>query len=123
MELTDCPFFARTGIVPQNDLASARYDKHPVTPGHLLLVPFRRVASFFEATPEERSALSSLLDEAKHLLDRLPRPDGYNIGVNDGECAGQTIWHLHVHLIPRYRGDVPNPRGGVRGVIPAKQSY
>ena len=118
-----CPFCSRDGIVLQGDFAYARYDKYPVAAGHLLLIPFRHVESFFDTTNEERHALLSLLDEAKSLLDRLHRPDGYNIGVNVGGCAGQTIWHVHVHLIPRYSGDVAEPRGGVRGVIPAKQSY
>jgi diadenosine tetraphosphate (Ap4A) HIT family hydrolase len=118
-----CPFCARSDIVLKNDLAYARYDKYPGTPGHLLLIPFRHVASFFEVTAEERCALLSLLDDAKVLLDRMRRPDGYNIGVNVGDCAGQTIGHVHVHFIPRYKGDVAEPRGGVRGVIPAKQSY
>jgi diadenosine tetraphosphate (Ap4A) HIT family hydrolase len=123
MTHADCPFCVRAGIVLQNDLAYARYDKYPVTPGHLLLIPFRHMASFFEAMHEERLALLSLLDEAKYLLEGLHRPDGYNIGVNVGDCAGQTVGHLHIHFIPRYKGDTPDPRGGVRGVIPAKQSY
>ena len=110
-------------MVLQNDLAYARFDKHPVTAGHLLLIPFRHMAGFFEATQQERLALLSLVDEAKNLLDRLHRPDGYNIGVNVGECAGQTVGHLHIHFIPRYKDDMPDPRGGVRGVIPHKQSY
>lgn len=122
-QLTNCPFCAHTGIVLKNHFAYARYDKYPVNPGHLLLIPFRHIASFFEATQEERLALLSLLDEAKVMLDHLHRPDGYNIGVNVGDCAGQTVGHLHIHFMPRYKGDMPNPRGGVRGVIPAKQSY
>jgi diadenosine tetraphosphate (Ap4A) HIT family hydrolase len=122
-QLADCPFCARAESVLQNNLAYARYDKYPVTQGHLLLIPFRHMASFFEATQEERLALLSLLDEAKQLLDRLHRPDGYNIGVNVGDCAGQTVWHMHIHFIPRHSGDVSDPRGGVRGVIPARQSY
>ena len=83
----------------------------------------RHVASYFEATWEEKLALLSLIEQARPLIEARQHQDGYNIGVNIGACAGQTIWHLHVHLIPRYRGDVENPRGGVRGVIPQKQSY
>jgi len=119
----DCPFCAQTDKVLKNDLAYACYDKNPVTEGHLLLIPFRHMAGFFDATRDERLALLSLLDEAKCLIDRLHRPDGYNIGVNVGTCAGQTIGHLHIHFIPRYQGDMANPRGGVRGVIPARQDY
>ena len=123
MVTADCPFCVRTDTVLRNDLAYACYDKYPVTAGHLLLIPFRHVAGFFDTTPEERLALLSLLDKAKRLLDRLHRPDGYNIGMNIGACAGQTIGHMHIHCIPRYEGDMVDPRGGVRGVIPGKQAY
>ena len=92
-------------------------------PGHLLILPRRHVAGFFDASANERAALIELLDAGKALLDERYRPDGYNIGVNVGAAAGQTVLHLHVHLIPRYRGDVAEPRGGVRGVIPARQNY
>ena len=122
-QAANCPFCARSDTVLRNDLAYACYDKYPVTAGHMLLIPFRHIAGFFEATQEERLALLSLLDDAKCLIDRLHRPDGYNIGVNVGECAGQTIGHLHIHCIPRYKGDMDDPRGGVRGVIPGKQAY
>lgn len=83
----------------------------------------RHVADFFETTDDERQALLTLLQQAKDLLQREHEPDGFNVGVNVGEAAGQTIPHVHIHLIPRYRGDTPHPRGGVRGVIPDKQSY
>jgi len=119
-----CPFCAADGdVVLRNSHAYARYDKYPVTPGHLLLIPFRHVASYFDTTDEERAALLQLLHEAKALLDDSHAPTGYNIGINVGEVAGQTIPHVHMHLIPRYQGDVAYPRGGVRGVIPARQSY
>ena len=101
----------------------ARFDKYPVAPGHLLLITRRHVAEFFATSQQERLALLALLDEAKTYLDQRYAPNGYNLGVNVGEVAGQTVMHVHMHLIPRYRGDTPNPRGGVRGVIPAKQSY
>jgi diadenosine tetraphosphate (Ap4A) HIT family hydrolase len=81
----------------------------------------RHVATWFEATADERAALLALVDEGKRMLDELHAPDGYNIGINVGVAAGQTIMHLHLHLIPRYRGDVADPRGGVRGVIPQRQ--
>lgn len=121
--MTNCPFCSFRDAVLGNDGVYARYDKHPVTPGHLLLVTRRHVASFFEASAAERSALFDLLVAGKALLDERFQPDGYNIGVNVGATAGQTIMHLHVHLIPRYRGDVADPRGGVRGVIPVRQHY
>lgn len=119
----NCPFCRLDNAVLKNELAYALFDTHPVNPGHLLLLPKRHVASYFEATAEEKSALFALLEVAKRLLDEQYAPDGYNIGVNVGEAAGQTVMRLHLHLIPRYKGDVTEPRGGVRGVIPDKQSY
>jgi diadenosine tetraphosphate (Ap4A) HIT family hydrolase len=123
---SSCPFCVGDGdgdLFLHNSLAYARCDAHPVTPGHLLIIPFRHVANYFDTTHEERVALLQLLDEAKALLDESLAPAGYNIGVNVGDVAGQTISHVHMHLIPRYHGDTENPRGGVRGVIPSKQSY
>ncbi|PKN60292.1 MAG: HIT family protein [Deltaproteobacteria bacterium HGW-Deltaproteobacteria-11] len=120
-----CPFCEpgdRT-VVLRNDLAMAFFDKYPVAPGHLLIVPLRHFPSWFDATSEEKTAMDQLLDEGRRLLEREFHPDGFNIGVNVGAAAGQTIFHLHVHLIPRKSGDTTNPRGGVRGVIPGKQEY
>lgn len=107
----------------ENALATASLDNHPVSPGHTLVVPKRHVKDWWGTTLEERLAILALLDEAKKHIDEEHSPDGYNIGMNLGEAAGQSIFHLHVHLIPRYKGDVPNPRGGVRGIIPGKQNY
>jgi diadenosine tetraphosphate (Ap4A) HIT family hydrolase len=121
--IADCPFCAAEGAVLGNELAYARYDRNPVTPGHLLIIPRRHVADFFDVTGAERAALWDLAAQAHALLRRERNPDGFNIGINVGAAAGQTVFHVHMHLIPRYRGDVGNPRGGVRGVIPAKQSY
>ncbi len=118
-----CPFCSATEILRRNELAYARFDKYPANPGHVLVIPFRHVADFFDTTPAERAAMFSLLDEMRTQLDAEFHPAGYNIGVNVGEAAGQTIMHVHLHLIPRYPGDVEQPRGGVRGVIPARQSY
>ena len=98
-------------------------DGYPVSPGHTLIVPKRHIGSFFEATAAERESLLRLLDEAKVALDAEFHPDGYNIGINDGTAAGQTVPHLHIHLIPRYTGDIPDPRGGVRWVLPDKAQY
>lgn len=120
------PFLERplSDWVASNSLAFAMRDAFPVSPGHTLVVPRRLVATWFEATREERAALLELVDEVRRQLEAgTPKPDGYNIGINVGEAAGQTVMHLHVHVIPRYRGDVENPRGGVRHVIPGKGNY
>ncbi len=110
-------------VVLENRYAYVRYDKHPVSPGHLLIIPNRHFRSMFEATEPELSALWDLIRRARSFLDEEFAPDGYNIGINDGAAAGQTVMHLHIHLIPRYTGDMNDPRGGVRGVIPGKQQY
>jgi diadenosine tetraphosphate (Ap4A) HIT family hydrolase len=122
-EFSSCPFCYPDGILIENDLAYAKSDKYPVNPGHLLIIPKRHVADFFLTAGAEKIALFSLLDKAKHYLDGKHAPAGYNVGINVGEAAGQTIPHVHLHLIPRYLGDMENPRGGVRGVIPAQQNY
>ncbi|MBU9723818.1 MULTISPECIES: HIT family protein [Bacillaceae] len=122
--MTNCIFCTKNlEIVLQNNLAFAIYDKYAVNKGHLLIIPKRHVSDFFETTFEEREAINSLLEDGNRLLDEKFQPDGYNIGINVGETAGQTIFHVHVHLIPRYTGDMKDPRGGVRGVIPEKQKY
>lgn len=118
-----CPFCHPGKAVLQNTLAFALFDKSPVTPGHLLLIPRRHVADWFETTGAERQDLLALADEARQWLLREHAPGGFNLGVNVGEAAGQTVFHVHLHLIPRYKGDVANPRGGVRGVIPTRQNY
>ncbi|HAG06584.1 MAG TPA: HIT family protein [Peptococcaceae bacterium] len=105
-------------VILQNDLAVAIYDKYPVNPGHVLVIPRRHFPTFFEATDEEILAVYRLIKEVRALLDEQYKPDGYNIGVNNGACAGQTVWHMHVHVIPRFTGDVDHPRGGVRRVKP-----
>ncbi|WP_370858082.1 HIT family protein [Parasutterella sp.] len=118
-----CEFLKNKEIAAENDLAFASFDGFPVNPGHVLVIPKRHVANYFELTTEEVLAIRDLLQRMKTEVDAKFHPDGYNIGVNVGADAGQSIFHVHVHLIPRYKGDVKNPRGGVRGVIPAKQSY
>lgn len=118
-----CPFCHPEGILFENDLAYSLLDKSPVNPGHLLIIPKRHIADFFHCSHAEKEALLYLLDEAKSYLDGKHTPAGYNIGINVGAVAGQTIFHVHLHLIPRYHGDVANPRGGVRGVIPDRQNY
>jgi diadenosine tetraphosphate (Ap4A) HIT family hydrolase len=120
-----CPFctLPPARIIAGDAHAFALRDGYPVSPGHTLIVPRRHVASLAQARPEELRSLWTLLAQAREALDRELRPDGYNIGVNDGVAAGQTVMHLHVHLIPRYTGDRPDPRGGVRWVLPAKADY
>ena len=124
--MDNCPFCnveSEREIIASSSLSLAFFDGFPVSPGHVLIIPRRHVASFFELTQEERKDMFNLADDVKHIVDNRFHPDGYNIGVNIGEAAGQSIFHVHLHLIPRYYGDVPNPRAGVRGVIPVKQSY
>ncbi|MBC8209854.1 MAG: HIT family protein [Gammaproteobacteria bacterium] len=111
------------GVSLKSELAYSARDSYAVSPGHTLIVPRRHVASFFELTPEEISACMDLITEERSLLDAEFNPDGYNIGVNVGPAAGQSIMHVHIHLIPRYKGDVENPQGGVRHVIPQKGHY
>ena len=118
-----CKVISDKDFFLENDLAIARFDNFPVNEGHLEVIPKRHIKDWWEATPEERVAIFNLIDRAKAVVDEKYHPDAYNIGMNLGEEAGQSIMHLHVHLIPRYKGDVPNPRGGVRGVIPQKQNY
>jgi diadenosine tetraphosphate (Ap4A) HIT family hydrolase len=109
--------------VLRNELCYARWDRYPVNPGHLLIIPFRHVADYFNLTSQEDEAVRSLLTLGRKLLVERHTPNGFNVGVNIGEAGGQTVWHVHVHLIPRYKGDIDNPRGGVRGVIPGKRIY
>ncbi len=109
--------------VAGNALAFAIRDGFPVSPGHTLVVTRRLVATWFDATPEEQAAVMALVSEVKQQLDDSHRPDAYNVGFNAGEAAGQTVPHLHVHVIPRYRGDHSDPRGGVRWVLPEKADY
>lgn len=118
-----CPFCLPLPRVLENALGYAVYDRAPVNPGHMLLIPFRHVADWFDLTPQEQRALLDLAAEGRALLQRERRPDGFNLGVNCGAAAGQSIFHVHLHLIPRYAGDMAEPLGGVRGVIPERQSY
>jgi diadenosine tetraphosphate (Ap4A) HIT family hydrolase len=120
---SECPFCTIDGAVLAAPLAYARFDKYPAAPGHLLILPRRHVADWFETTAQERLSIWGLADQARVLLLSQFGPDAFNLGINVGAVAGQTIFHAHVHLIPRYRGDTPDPRGGVRAVIPGKQHY
>ena len=121
----DCLFceLPDSEILINNDLCLARWDKFPVSPGHLLIIPKRHFESIFDATVEEHQAFWDLIIKGKELIDNEHNPDGFNIGVNDGQAAGQSIFHVHIHMIPRYVGDVEEPLGGVRGIVPKKQKY
>ena len=120
-----CPFchFALDKILEENEEAFAFYDLYPVQKGHTLIVPKRHIVTYFEATETEILSIHRLLTSRKKVLDKELQPDGYNIGVNVGEAGGQTVPHLHVHLIPRYNGDIEDPRGGIRKAIPNLVSY
>ena len=125
MSLPDCPFCRvdPERVLGENDLVMTIHDAFPVSRGHTLIIPRRHVASFFDTTPREKAAILQALQEAKEHLQNALHPDGYNIGINDGAAAGQTVRHLHVHLIPRYEGDAKDPRGGVRWIFPEKARY
>jgi diadenosine tetraphosphate (Ap4A) HIT family hydrolase len=118
-----CLFCREQKIVLENELAYVTRDSYPVTQGHTLVIPRRHVPSLFNLTTEERLAMFELLDGAKRELDGRYQPDGYNIGINDGAAAGQSIMHLHIHVMPRYKGDKADPRGGVRWILPEKAAY
>lgn len=110
-------------LIAQNELAYARWDNIPASAGHAEVMLKRHVESYFDMTPDEVLAIHALAKHAKKEIDELHQPDGYTLGVNEGEAAGRTIHHVHFHLIPRYIGDVPNPRGGIRNIIPGKGDY
>jgi len=110
-------------IITENEFAFAIYDSFPVSQGHILVIPKKHINNYFEADSQTKEQLWKLVDECKEIVDKKFNPAGYNIGINCGEAAGQTVMHLHIHLIPRYKGDIENPRGGVRGVIPDKRIY
>lgn len=125
MILPACPFCTLDPkrVFAANDLGLAFRDAFPVSPGHTLVIPRRHVGSWFDLTAEEQATILALLDDAKRNVDSEYKPDGYNIGINDGSAAGQTVPHLHVHLIPRYKDDQKDPRGGVRWIFPDKADY
>ncbi len=125
MSAKPCPF---CNLAPGRVIDSDRHglvfrDAYPVSPGHTLVIPRRHVTSFFDLTAAERESLFVLLDSAKRRLDEEMKPSAYNIGINDGPAAGQTVPHAHIHLIPRYAGDVTDPRGGVRWIFPKRADY
>jgi len=125
--ISDCSFCydnIKSKIVAELNSVVAFEDTSPVTPGHLLIIPKRHCTDFFHMTNEEQMDANNLLTILrKKILKHDPTITGFNIGINNGKSAGQTIFHCHIHLIPRRDGDTPKPRGGVRGVIPDKMNY
>ena len=110
-------------MVLGNELAVTFSDAFPVSPGHMLIVPRRHVSDFFSLTAEEQAAIWSLVVSVRRHIETQHAPDGYNLGINVGSSAGQTVPHAHLHIIPRYDGDVDDPRGGIRWVLPSKAGY
>lgn len=121
----DCPFCAPppSNLIYEGELVLGLWDGFPVSPGHALIVPKRHVLDWFAATRDEQMEIIQVVENIKTLIEKSHKPDGYNIGFNCGEAAGQTVFHLHLHVIPRYAGDMDDPRGGVRHVIPHKARY
>lgn len=122
----ECPFCnlnSKVEIMSESATAIAFLDGYPVSKGHTLIIPKRHVADYFDLTMHEQRALWLLVNRCKKILTEKFNPDGFNVGININEAAGQSIFHVHIHLIPRYKGDVKEPKGGVRGVIPNKQKY
>jgi diadenosine tetraphosphate (Ap4A) HIT family hydrolase len=121
----ECPFctLPASRVIAKTRRAMVIRDAYPVSPGHTLILPTRHVGSFFALGPGERTELLDLLDQARKQLNTEFCPDAYNIGINDGSASGQTVPHVHIHLIPRYQGDCADPRGGVRWIVPAKADY
>ncbi|MBA4602619.1 HIT family protein [Thermoactinomyces mirandus] len=121
--MKECPFCSPLKPVLESKLAFAIFDRYPVSDGHLLIIPRRHTKTYFDLTLTEKKEIDQLIRSGKEMIDQHFQPDGYNIGINNGKAAGQTIFHVHIHLIPRYFGDIAVPRGGVRGVIPQKRIY
>jgi diadenosine tetraphosphate (Ap4A) HIT family hydrolase len=124
--MTNACFFCNLSqerIQYEDELCYAIRDGFPVSEGHSLVIPKRHIGSFFNTTNEEKEALLLALNVMKTDLDNEFNPDGYNVGINDGAAAGQTVLHLHIHLIPRYKGDKADPRGGIRWIFPEKADY
>lgn len=113
----ECELCSPGAVLIDNPLAYAQAEKHSLSRGHIIVVPRRHVSDFFEMTSSEQMAVVDLLNRARELMQSRHSPDGYNIGVNVGRAAGQSRMHVHVHLIPRYTGDIADPAGGVRRVL------
>jgi diadenosine tetraphosphate (Ap4A) HIT family hydrolase len=125
-EYSTCPFCnpdTERELIVESATVFAMFDKFPVSDGHALIIPKKHCADYFDLTFKEQSACIFMMNKVKEIIAQRFKPDGFNVGINIGEQAGQTVNHVHLHLVPRYRGDVHDPRGGVRGVIPNKQKY
>jgi diadenosine tetraphosphate (Ap4A) HIT family hydrolase len=123
---SSCPFCnptQSTELISETATAYAIFDNFPVNEGHCLIIPKRHIADYFDLTLHEQRACWILVNRCKEIIQKKYNPDGFNIGININEAAGQTVSHVHIHLIPRYSGDVKNHRGGVRSVIPSKQDH
>jgi len=123
--MNECPFcnLPQIRIIESNKLGIVIRDAYPISPGHTLIIPKRHINSFFDTTESEKKLLLELLESAKKRIAKEFNSEAFNIGINDGEIAGQTVPHLHIHLIPRYKNDSQDPRGGVRWIIPNKAKY
>jgi diadenosine tetraphosphate (Ap4A) HIT family hydrolase len=121
----ECAFchLAPARVVDENELAVSLADGYPVSPGHTLIIPRRHVADFFELSPAELGAVFEMVFRMRSRLASEHQPDGFNVGINVGAAAGQTVMHAHVHIIPRFVGDTAEPEGGVRNVISGKGRY
>ena len=117
--MSGCELCTPRDVVLENDLAYARYDSNSLSRGHVIVVPKRHVADFFEMDGAEQAAVLQLLNRIRQFIQKEYSPDGYNVGANIGRAAGQSRMHVHLHLIPRYSGDVPDPSGGIRRVLKA----
>jgi diadenosine tetraphosphate (Ap4A) HIT family hydrolase len=138
ISITDCPFcrsldggpgassspaLVTLEVLARTELAGALADNHPISPGHTLIVPARHVADWFDLAISEQTAVLELANTMRERLTSALGPDGWNLGLNVGVAGGQTIGHAHLHLIPRFAGDLPDPRGGVRWIIPELAPY
>jgi diadenosine tetraphosphate (Ap4A) HIT family hydrolase len=119
-----CPFCnVETDKILETEISFAIYDGFPVNEGHALIIPKRHIANYFDLSIDEQKDCIELLNRVKEIVQEKYNPAGFNVGININEAAGQTVPHVHIHLIPRYEGDVEEPRGGVRGVVPGKKNY
>ncbi len=121
----DCPFCTPNPatVILETTTCRILWDNYPVSPGHALIVPKAHIADWFTAPPALQAELAALIETAKAEIEKHHQPDGYNVGFNAGAAAGQTVFHLHLHVIPRYTGDSDDPRGGVRWAVPGKAAY
>jgi diadenosine tetraphosphate (Ap4A) HIT family hydrolase len=119
----ECPFCGNMDIIIENEYWVSVYDKYPVNKGHILIIPRRHYHDYFDSNKSELDSYNDILFKIKEFLTKEYHPNGFNVGFNVNREGGQTIFHTHIHVIPRYTDDTPNPEGGVRGVIPNKQKY